>query len=50
MKGLKYLNEDVMKRMPLFAPDIAKLEVEGNRLSTHRLIEYYDEGWKKWYE
>ena len=50
MEGLKYLNEDVMKRMPLFAPDIAKLEVEGNKLSTHRLIEYYDEGWKIWYE
>jgi spermidine synthase len=50
MEGLKYLNMDVMKRMPLFAPDIAELKVEGNKLSTHRLIEYYDEGWKKWYE
>jgi len=50
MKGLKYLNEDVMKRMPLFAPDIAELKVEPNKLSTHKLIEYYDEGWKIWYE
>ena len=50
MKHLKYLNADVMKRMPLFAPDIAEIEVKPNKLSTHKLIEYYDEGWKKWYE
>jgi len=50
MKGLKYLNEDVMTRMALFAPDIAELEVKSNKLSTHKLIEYYDEGWKIWYE
>jgi spermidine synthase len=50
MKGLKYLNEDILKRMPIFAPDISEVDVEVNKLSTHRLIEYYDEGWKKWYE
>ncbi len=50
LSGLRYLDENVMKRMPLFAPDIAEIEVEGNKLSTHRLIEYYNEGWKRWYE
>jgi len=50
LAGLKYLDKNVMKRMPLFAPDIAELEVESNKLSTHRLINYYNEGWEKWYE
>ena len=50
IKGLKYLDKGVMKRMVIFAPDIAEVEVEENKLSTHKLIEYYDEGWEKWYE
>jgi spermidine synthase len=49
-KKLKYLNSDIIKKSALFAPDIAKVEVEENTLSRHRLIEYYNEGWKRWYE
>ena len=49
-KDLKYIDSKVLKDMSLFAPDISKIEVEGNNLSQHRLIEYYDEGWKKWYD
>ena len=49
-KGLKYINSRVLEKMTLFPPDISKIEVEGNNLSQHRLIEYYDEGWKKWYD
>ena len=48
--GLRYIDRDILKKASLFAPDIAKVEVEGNSLSQHRLIEYYNEGWKKWYE
>ena len=47
---LKYLNSSVLKRMEIFGKDIEHLEVEPNKLSTHRLIEYYDAGWKIWYE
>ena len=50
MDGLKYLNANILNRMTLFAPDMDELEVEGNKLSTHRLIEYYGKGWEKWYE
>jgi len=50
MENLKYIDADVMKKISIFAPDIAEVEVEGNKLSTHRLIEYYNEGWKRWYE
>ena len=49
-KNLKYLNKDVLKRMEIFEKDIAKLDVEANKLSKHKLIEYYDEGWGIWYE
>ncbi|NEW60462.1 polyamine aminopropyltransferase [Sulfurovum sp. bin170] len=48
-KDLKYLDETTLNKLTTFAPDIAKVEVEENRLSTHRLIEYYNEGWKRWY-
>ena len=50
LKNLKYLNADVLHKMTIFAPDIAEIEVEANKLSTHRLIKYYNEGWEKWYE
>lgn len=47
---LKYLNKDVLKRMEIFGKDIEHLKVDSNKLSTHKLIEYYDAGWKIWYE
>jgi len=48
--NLRYLDDAVIQKMQLFAPDIAKVEVDSNRLSTHRLIYYYDEGWDEWYD
>jgi len=47
---LRYLNDAVFEKMKLFPPDIAEVSVESNRLSTHRLIYYYDEGWSRWYD
>ena len=47
---LKYLNDRVVKQMQLFPKDIERVEVESNRLSTHKLIYYYDKGWDKWYD
>jgi spermidine synthase len=48
--SLKYLNKSTLKRMEIFGKDIQKVKVEPNRLSTHKLIEYYDSGWEVWYE
>jgi spermidine synthase len=48
--GLKYLDHNTLTKMVVFPPDMGEVEVEENKLSTHRLIKYYDEGWKKWYE
>jgi len=50
MKNLKYLNKEVLQRMAIFDKDIAELDVEPNKLSTHKLIEYYNSGWVTWYE
>jgi spermidine synthase len=47
---LRYFNDALFKQMQHFAPDIGKVDVEGNRISTHKLIYYYDKGWSKWYE
>ena len=49
-KDLKYINKEVLTRMEIFEKDIDELDVEANKLSNHRLIEYYDEGWGIWYE
>jgi len=48
--NLRYLDDRVVKQMQLFPKDIAKVEVESNRLSTHKLIYYYDKGWDEWYD
>ena len=50
IEGLKYLTPKQLEKMTVFAKDMDEVTVEANRLSTHRLIEYYDEGWEKWYD
>jgi len=50
LHNLKYLNKEVMNKMTIFAKDIEELKVESNKLSNHKLIYYYNEGWEKWYE
>jgi len=50
LKSLKYIDNKAMKRMQIFDKDISTTDIESNKLSSHKLIYYYDEGWKKWYE
>jgi spermidine synthase len=50
LKDLKFIDTKTMQRMKVFDKDISKPDIEGNKLSSHKLIYYYDEGWKKWYE
>jgi len=47
---LKYINSAIFTQMQLFPPDIDKIEVQSNRLSSHKLIYYYSKGWAQWYE
>jgi spermidine synthase len=50
LKNLKFIDTKTMQRMKVFDKDISKPDIESNKLSSHKLIYYYDEGWKKWYE
>ncbi len=49
-KNLKYIDKNLISNISIFPKDIDKIEVEENSLSRHRLIEYYNSGWKVWYE
>ena len=49
VKDLHYIDTETLKNMQYFDKNIAKTDVESNKLSTHKLIYYYDEGWEKWY-
>lgn len=48
--SLKYLTDEVFEKSKFFPPDMDKTDVDSNRLSTHRLIYYYQDGWDKWYD
>lgn len=50
LEDLRYIDSQSMKNMQYFDKDIAQIEVKANKLSNHALIEYYNKGWKKWYE
>lgn len=50
LEDLEYLNKEVLKSMEVFGKDIEELDAEPNRLSTHKLINYYNKGWDDWYE
>jgi spermidine synthase len=45
--GLKYLNDDVMKSLFTFSPDMARVPTEVNRLSTQSLVRYYESDWRR---
>jgi len=48
--SLKYLNAQTLQKSTFFDTDMQKIEVQSNTLSRHSLVQYYEEGWKKWYE
>jgi spermidine synthase len=47
---LQYLKPAIMQTMHIFAADMAKIKVEANDLQNHRLVDYYEKGWKHWYQ
>ncbi|MFK5975268.1 MAG: polyamine aminopropyltransferase [Sulfurovum sp.] len=46
---LKYIDNDSMKNALYFDKDLSQIEAEANKLSDHKLIYYYNNGWDKWY-
>ena len=51
IKGLKFIDSKVLNQMLFFDKDISKpQDIQSNKLSSHKLIYYYNDGWKKWYD
>lgn len=48
-KDLRYLEQDNLANLTVFAPDMGKLETQINRLQTHPLPVYYEKGWGQWF-
>lgn len=49
-KDLKYIDRDILPQLFIFPKDISEVDVEINTLTQHNLINYYNSGWKIWYE
>jgi spermidine synthase len=48
LSGLRYLNDETLRALFVFSPDMAPLEVEPNQLNNQLLVQYYDEDWQRW--
>ena len=50
VEGLKYLDQSTFTQMCQFPPDMAKREVETNRLDNQALVHYFESEWSKYEE
>jgi spermidine synthase len=48
LHGLRYLDDDSLRALFLFGPDIGPLPVEPNRLNNQLLVQYYEQDWNRW--
>jgi spermidine synthase len=48
LSGLRYLNDETLRALFAFSPDMGPLEVEPNRLNNQLLVHYYQEDWQRW--
>lgn len=46
---LRYYSEDNFMAMQIFSSDAAETEVEVNKMNSHILVQYYEEGWSQWF-
>jgi spermidine synthase len=46
--GLRFYDEDVLKQMFRFAPDMARRNTEVNRLNNQVLVRYFEKEWSKY--
>lgn len=45
----RYLNQATLQSLVQFPHDMSKVDVEPNRLQDHKLVEYYENGWRRWH-
>lgn len=48
LSGLRYLDDDSLRALFLFSPDMGRVPVEPNRLNNQLLVQYYDQDWDRW--
>ena len=48
-QNYRFLDQKSLPQLFEFPKDMQQVDVEVNQLSTHPLLQYYEEGWKKWY-
>ncbi|GAC1394047.1 MAG: polyamine aminopropyltransferase [Polyangiales bacterium] len=46
--GLRYLDDGMLRGLFTFAPDMARVDAEVNRLNDQSLVRYYDADWQRW--
>ncbi len=46
---MKYITPAVLQTMQQFPPDMKPVEVDINTIHSHKLLEYYETGWAKWF-
>lgn len=47
--GLRYLDENTWATAQVFAPDMARKQVEANTIQSHAIVGYYLAGWDAWF-
>jgi spermidine synthase len=48
LAGLRYLDDDSLRALFLFSPDMGPVPVEPNRLNNQLLVQYYEQDWDRW--
>lgn len=48
VEGLRYLDDATLRSLFVFPQDMARLDVEENRLNNQRLVLYYEDEWALW--
>jgi spermidine synthase len=48
LEGLRYLNDETLRSLFIFAEDMGPVPVEPNRLNNQLLVQYYEQDWGHW--
>jgi spermidine synthase len=47
---LRYLTAEIWQQAQIFAADTDRVSADVNTIQSHALVNYYQEGWDKWFE
>ncbi len=48
-EGLRYLSDEMLPTLFVFPPDMARVDVDVNRLNNQVLVQYYDREWRRYF-